>query len=99
MAPPPVAGEPPTLLGVPQTGATLSASPGTWTSLPAPTVAFQWQRCTDTSASDCVAIPNATGTTYTVTAADVGRTVRVVEAGTSNARTAFSASTAVPVGG
>jgi lysozyme len=97
LAPPPTSVDPPTILGVPQTGQTLTATPGTWTATPPPTLAFQWQRCTDTTAQDCVAIPKATSTTYTVTPADVGQTVRLVVAATSQARTAWSPSTAVPV--
>ena len=97
LAPPPASVDPPTILGVPQTGQTLTATAGTWTATPAPTLAYQWQRCTDTTAQDCTPIPKATTTTYTVVSADVGQTVRVVVAATSRARTAWSPSTAVPV--
>jgi len=60
-------------------------------------VAYQWQRCTDTSAAKCTTIPKAVTSTYTVAAADVGSTLRVVVTATSRARSASSASTAVPV--
>jgi GH25 family lysozyme M1 (1,4-beta-N-acetylmuramidase) len=97
MAPPPLAIDPPTITGVPQTGQTLSASAGTWQALPTPTLSYAWERCTDTTADTCTAIPGAATSTYTVTSADVGSTVRVVVGATSRARTAWSASTAVPV--
>jgi len=97
MAPPPVAIDAPTVGGVPQTGQVLSATTGTWQADPAPTLAYQWQRCTDTTGETCKAIAKAVTSTYTVSAADVGSTLRVVVAATSRARSAWSASTAVPV--
>jgi lysozyme len=99
MAPPPLSIEPPTIVGVPQTAQVLSASPGTWQADPAPALAYQWERCTDTTAEDCSAIAKATTSTYTVAPADVGFTLRVGVAATSRARTAWAASTAVPVNG
>jgi hypothetical protein len=45
-------------------------------------VTRQWQRC-DAALSSCTAIPGATGTSYTLTAADVLARVRVVETGTN----------------
>jgi GH25 family lysozyme M1 (1,4-beta-N-acetylmuramidase) len=97
MAPKPLVIDAPAVDGVPQTGQLLSASTGTWQADPAPTLAYQWQRCTDTSAQACVAIPNAVTSTYTVSTADVGSALRVVVTATSRARSAWSASTAVPV--
>jgi GH25 family lysozyme M1 (1,4-beta-N-acetylmuramidase) len=97
MAPQPFSVDPPAVLGVPQSGETLTATPGTWQALPAPTLAYEWQRCTDTTAQHCAAIPAATSTAYVVTQADVGQTVRVVVRATSRARSAWAASTAVPV--
>ena len=97
MAAQPAAIDIPTVGGVPQTGQLLSASTGTWQADPAPTLAYQWQRCTDTTAETCLAIPKAVTSTYTVSAADVGSTLRVVVTATSRARSGWSASTAVPV--
>jgi hypothetical protein len=97
MAPPPLSIQPPTITGVPQTRQVLSASAGTWQSGPTPILSYSWERCTDTTADDCAPIPKATTPTYTVGRADVGSTVRVVVAATSRARTAWAASTAVPV--
>jgi GH25 family lysozyme M1 (1,4-beta-N-acetylmuramidase) len=97
MAPRPVPIDIPTVTGVPQTGQLLSATTGTWQADPAPTLAYQWQRCSDTTAAKCAAIPKAVTSTYAVSAADVGSTLRVVVTATSHARSASSASTAVPV--
>jgi GH25 family lysozyme M1 (1,4-beta-N-acetylmuramidase) len=97
MAPQPVSIDAPTIAGVPETGQVLSATTGTWQADPAPTLAYDWQRCTDTTAQTCVAIPNAVTSTYTVSPADAGSTVRVVVTATSRGRSAWSASTAVPV--
>ena len=97
MAPQPVAIDSPTVAGVPQTGQLLSATTGTWQANPAPTLAYQWQRCTDTTAAKCTPIPKAVTSTYAVLPADVGSTVRVVVSATSRGRSAWSASTAVPV--
>jgi GH25 family lysozyme M1 (1,4-beta-N-acetylmuramidase) len=97
MAPPPLSIEPPTISGVPQSGEVLSAAAGTWQAATAPVLSYQWERCTDTSAEECVAIPRATTSTYTVGTADVGATLRVVVGATSSERTAWQPSTAVPV--
>jgi hypothetical protein len=97
MAPQPVAIDTPTVAGVPQTGQLLSATTGTWQANPAPTLAYRWQRCTDTTAAKCVWIPNAVTSTYTVSAADAGSTLRVVVTATSRGRSVDSPSTAVPV--
>jgi GH25 family lysozyme M1 (1,4-beta-N-acetylmuramidase) len=97
MAPQPVAIEAPTVVGVPQTGQPLSASTGTWQADPAPTLAYQWQRCTDTTGQACMPIPKAVTSTYTVSATDLGSTLRVVVTATSRARSVWVASTAVPV--
>jgi len=97
MAPPPAAVDAPSVAGVPQTGQLLSASAGTWQADPAPTLAYQWERCTDTSALECTAIARAVTSTYVISPADVGSAIRVVVTATSRARSAWSASTAVPV--
>ena len=63
----PVNTAPPTIAGSVNVGQTLTASPGTWTGKPAPTFAYQWQRC-DAAGADCVDIAGATGITYVVQA-------------------------------
>ncbi|HWH53992.1 MAG TPA: glycoside hydrolase family 25 protein [Gaiellaceae bacterium] len=99
MAPPPLSIQPPTITGVPQAGETLSAAPGTWQASEAPAVGYEWQRCVDTTGEVCLPIAKAITSTYVVTPADVGYTLRVVVAATSAARTAWASSTAVPVNG
>ena len=99
MAPPPTVIDVPSIGGLPQTGQLLSASAGTWQADPAPTLSYQWQRCTDTSAQACATISKAVTSSYVVSTTDVGSTLRVVVTATSRARSASSASTAVPVDG
>ena len=76
----------PTVSGAPAVGSAWTASPGTWT--PGAALAVYWLRCAQaiTSAfttvpSGCSAIPGATGTTYTPTAADAGKFLTVQVAG------------------
>ena len=74
---PPANTAPPTISGTAQQGQMLTALDGSWTNSPT-SFAHQWQRC-DASGSNCSAIAGATGQTYTLTAADVGSTIRVQE--------------------
>jgi hypothetical protein len=83
----------PMLSGVPQIGQTLTVDPGTWT--PSVTaVSYQWYR-------SGVAIDGATGSSYTVVAADVWKTISVNVTGSrpgyTTATTSVSA-TPVPQG-
>jgi glucose/arabinose dehydrogenase len=84
---------PPVVSGTPQQGQSLTETDGSWTGSPAPTFTRQWQRCTS---GTCSGISGATGTSYTLVAADVGSTIRVAVTGTntSGSSTAFSAQTA-----
>jgi hypothetical protein len=59
----------PQVSGRPVVGSTLTAAPGTWGPAPV-TLSYQWLR-------SGVAVPGATGTTYPVTAADLGATLSV----------------------
>jgi hypothetical protein len=65
----------PAISGTLQDGSTLTVSPGAWSGTPAPTISYQWQRCTGAGACDNIA--GATGTTYVLTSADVAHTLRV----------------------
>jgi len=67
----------PTVSGTTTQGHTLTESHGTWTNSPT-SYTYQWQDC-DSSGNSCSAISGATSQTYTLTAADVGHTIRVQE--------------------
>jgi thermitase len=92
----PVNSTPPTISGNARSGEVLSASTGTWSGSPAG-YAYQWLRC-DSSGASCAAISSAAGQSYTLTAADVGSTVRVAVTASNSAGSsapATSAQTAV----
>ncbi|MEI7761564.1 MAG: S8 family serine peptidase, partial [Thermoleophilia bacterium] len=74
----------PTLSGTLQTGAVLTASQGTWSGSPAPTFAYQFERC-DAGGGSCVDIDSASATmTYLlVNPADAGKRIRVKEIATN----------------
>src|SRR5204862_8097934 len=72
----------PALSGDPQEASDLSTTDGYWLGW-ARVQSYQWQRC-DASGANCADIPGETDTTYTLTQADVGNTVRSVVT-TSNA--------------
>jgi hypothetical protein len=105
---------PPTITGTPAVGATLTGHNGAWLDLdgsacgPECSHTFQWQRCD--AGGSCADIAGASGQTYLVSAADRGRSLRVVGTATKwdcNARgedcrwvspTAASAATAAVAG-
>jgi FG-GAP repeat len=74
---PPANTAPPTISGTAQQGQALTVVNGSWTNSPT-SFAHQWQRC-DASGNNCTPIAGATSQTYTLTAADVGSTIRVQE--------------------
>jgi hypothetical protein len=94
----PVNTAPPSIVGSPNVGQTLTVTPGTWTGTPPPTFAYQWQRC-DAAGANCADIGGATGTTYVVQAADAGATLRVRESATNAAGTASATSATTGVVG
>jgi hypothetical protein len=87
---------PPTISGSATQGQTLSASPGSWSGYPAPTLAYQWQRCDQTGAN-CNPIAGATGTTYTLETPDVGSTLTVAVTASNSTGSAQASSTATAV--
>ncbi len=93
VADPPVNTAVPTISGTTRDGQTLTSAVGTWTGTATITYARQWQRCNAAGAS-CVDIAGATGTTYALTPADVGGTIRVNVTGT-NAGGSSAANSAV----
>src|SRR5438034_530983 len=70
---------PPTVEGTPQVGQVLTAAPGTWSG--SPVYSDRWERC-DSGGGACVDIGGAT-TTYALTSADVGATIRVAVTATN----------------
>ena len=73
----------PSIRGTAQEGETLQGLTGQWldaNGLPCTdcTMRYTWQRC-NADASGCGDIPGATGLSYTLALADVGRRVRIVE--------------------
>ena len=94
-AQPPRNTAPPTISDTtPHVGQTLTATTGTWTGTQPMTFAYQWLRC-NSGGQQCQPIANATSATYTVTAADLGSTlrVRVTARNASGTATAESATT------
>jgi hypothetical protein len=88
--------EPPLIAGTTVQGEVLSETHGTWLNSPT-SFADQWQRC-DTSGNNCQNIAGATRQTYTLTAVDVGSTIRVQEIASNSegeGTPAVSASTVV----
>ena len=75
VVPVPVSSGPPTVSGVLQEGQTLVESHGTWSGNPG-TFSYEWERCSNVG---CGAIPGAVNQTYTLTGADVGQDIAVVE--------------------
>lgn len=89
----------PTAGGVMRDGVVLSSSVGAWTSLSGITgYSYQWTRCSS-GGSGCVAIPGATGDTYTVGSLDIGGTIRVRVTATTPDGSAPGTSLATPVVG
>ena len=67
---------PPTLSGTPEVGKTLTASPGSWTGTEPITFIYRFQRC-DKNGAGCFTGESTRQRTYTVTASDAGKTIRV----------------------
>jgi hypothetical protein len=93
---PPAATTPPAITGTPQVGQTLTGTHGTWTGHRLLYV-DSWEDC-DAAGANCVA--RGIGLSRTVTAADLGHTLRLRETatGTEGSGTAESAPTAVVPG-
>jgi hypothetical protein len=73
----------PSVRGTPQEGQTLSGQTGQWLmadglSCTDCTYRYTWQRCND-QGSGCADVPGATGFSYLLGSADVGKRIRIVE--------------------
>lgn len=86
---------PPAVTGSPRQGKTLVASPGTWAGTAPLSYGYRWSRCA-VDGTGCAEIDGGAGRDYTLTAADVGKVVRVAVTATNGvgAATASSARTA-----
>ena len=91
----PVNTSPPTIKGTAQDGQILTGDRGNWSNSPTD-YNYNWTRC-NKSGNNCSNINNANNTTYTLTSADVGHTLRLkVTAKNADGKTsASSAATAV----
>ena len=89
----------PTISGTAQQGQALTADPGGWTGVAPISYAYQWRRC-DSGGAGCTDITGATSQSYTLVAADIGSTIRVVITASNSAgsSSATSAQTATVVG-
>jgi hypothetical protein len=68
---------PPTISGTPQQGRTLTANRGAWQGALPQTYTYQWRRCDSVGGACANIAQGATGSTYALTADDIGHTVRV----------------------
>jgi subtilisin family serine protease len=82
----------PSVSGLMEAGSTLTASAGTWNGVQPIAFSFRWQRC-DTGGV-CIDIAGATSATYTLTAADVGASAKVVVSATNASGSSEAASDA-----
>lgn len=89
----PVSQTNPSVAGTATQGQTLTATRGTWTGYPTPTLTGNWQR-------NSVDISGATSLTYLIQEADVGTVLRYKEiaTNTSGAVTSYSSATSTVVG-
>jgi hypothetical protein len=87
----------PVISGTTVEGSTLSTTTGTWTGTSI-TFAYQWVRCDAggglPDGSGCPSIPGATGSSYTLTADDVGHRLRVQVTASNGAGSAAGISNA-----
>jgi glucose/arabinose dehydrogenase/PKD repeat protein len=95
-ASPPKNASVPVISGQPREGRTLSVTNGTWTGATPITFAYQWQRCNSIGGS-CLDLIGATSTSYFLTSADAGFTIRarVTASNAFGSSSAISAPTAV----
>lgn len=74
----------PVITGTALNGQTLSATPGTWTGLPTPTVTLQWQSCTTANCvGGTVANVGTDAASYELTSAEAGKYMRVQATGSN----------------
>src|ERR1039458_4083445 len=79
--PPPVNKARPTISGTAQVGQGLTENNGPWTN--SPTFSYQWLDCNSSGTGCADVAANGTAQTYTLTAADLGKTIEVQETATN----------------
>ena len=67
----------PSIEGTAEDGATLTANPGVWSGATPIAYAYQWQSC-NSDGGACEDIEGATGSSYTISSADLETTLRVM---------------------
>ena len=81
----------PGVTGAAEAGQTLAATAGTWTPPGSLTFTYQWQSC-DGAGLGCAHLPGAVGTSYLLTPANAGATIRVLVTATSSGGSSEAAS-------
>jgi hypothetical protein len=89
----PVNNASPAVAGIAQQGQILTLTPGAWSDATAVTVSDAWESC---AGATCSAISPQPGATYTLTPADVGHTIEVIETATATDGTTTATSTPTP---
>ncbi len=84
----------PAVSGPPVEGKSVQVTTGTWSPTPMK-VTYTWERC-NPNGRVCAAIPNATGNSYKLAAADLGHALLVLVQATFGATTQNTLSTATP---
>ena len=90
----PSSASPPAISGSVAIAQQLTASPGSWRGT-GPLLSYQWQRCTP----ECTDVAGAVGATYTLAAADLGASLRVVVTASNPAGTVTTSSAPTPTVG
>lgn len=97
----------PAVTGTRTTGSTLTASPGSWSGSPAPSITYTWFACTtavtavsSTQPAGCTGITGATGPTFQITAANAGTfvTARVTATNSAGSTSRWATSTVAVAG-
>ncbi|HEY5245131.1 MAG TPA: hypothetical protein VIJ60_05640, partial [Acidimicrobiales bacterium] len=73
----------PSISGTASAGDTLTASPGTWSGYPAPSLRYDWQDCPDNSGDGCSSVQSGASNHFTLSGSDAGSLVRVVVTATN----------------
>ena len=88
----PVATAAPAISGSAEQGQVLTAGAGTW-SPTATSLTYHWAQC-NAAGADCMAVPGATGATFTLPASIVGASVRAIVTGSNGAGAGAAAESA-----